>query len=288
MKTIISIDVDSRCQNRPPWRSDNFCFDFSDSIHNFLSHFNKPVTFFVREDHETIAKLGLNFVFDMVDCLPYDIEIGWHPHFYDNGVPIKKNDVLLDQLKDVFYLSERVRKCRLVRMGSCQSNNMIMSFLSQHFEIDSSAMSACFRQDDLRWYDWTNTTNFIYNPSIANYQIGGDPNLAITEFPITTINIQTNYDIDAKKRVLSLAINNDLFEKALDNSYQELLLLDCLVIAIHAEELESNGFKNDLYTYGLENLSKNITSLESRFNCEYTSMQSVNNWWKSRLPQSIK
>lgn len=276
MKTIISVDFDARFQNRPPWNSsDRSQFDVS-SIVDFIERFQKPTTVFAREDVETIQEFGLNYFYDLVNTIQSlaPIEIGWHPHIFDGHNAIKDEDILLSDLKKVLKQSKFAQQSKLVRVGACQSGNLIMSFLAESFDIDSSAMTRCTRKDSLRWYDWSATDGGIYYPSIADYRVPGEVTHDILEVPITTLDVFAPYDKSPKRRILNPSVRASLFQKAVLDSKDSLHSLDCLVIACHAEELES-GYVNDLYAYGLDNFFENLQFLEATFDCEYTSFQDI-------------
>lgn len=274
MKTIISIDFDARFQNRPPWNShDKIQFDVCPIV-NFVERFQKPTTIFAREDIETIQEFGPNHFFDLVNSIQSPIEIGWHPHIFDGHNAIREEDVLLSGLRNILKQSGFVQQCKLVRIGACQSGNSIMEFLAESFDIDSSAMSRCIRKDHLRWYDWSETHGNIYFPSVVDYRIDGDLSHDILEVPITTLDILAPYDEVPKRRILNPSVKTSLFQKAVVDSKDSLSSLDCLVVACHAEELES-GYANDLYVYGLDNFFENLQFLEATFGCEYTSFQDV-------------
>jgi len=284
MKTIISVDFDAQFQNRPPWRPfGKPQFDAS-PIASFVERFRNPVTVFAREDAETIQGFGFNYFFDVVKSIRSHapIEIGWHPHFFDNGSAIKDEQLLLSELKKVLEESEFVRDCNLVRVGACQSGNSIMGFLAESFKIDSSAMSRCVRKDYLRWYDWSETDGKIYRPSLADYRLAGIPDHNILEVPITTLNILAPYDQLPKRRILNPSFKSAIFQKSVTDSKDMLSSLDCLVVACHAEELES-GYTNDLHVYGLDNFFENLIFLEKTFDCEYTSFQDIHKHFLTKL-----
>lgn len=284
MKTIISIDFDAKFQNRPPWQSlqkIEFCVE---PIINFIDIFKMPTTIFIREDYETIQEYGLNYCYDLVSSIKNShlLEFGWHPHFlsYDKNI-ITDEIILLHELNDIFRQSSFAKTCKLVRIGSCQSGNLIMKFLSENFEIDSSAMSQCVRKDDLRWYDWSTTYGKLYFPSLEDYRTSGAETYQILEVPITTIDSLAPYDKTPKRRILNPSINSQILKSAVEKSRQYLKTLDCLVIACHAEELQS-GYSNDLHTYGLDNFFENLCFIESFFKCEYTTFSDLKKFCKKR------
>ena len=149
-----------------------------------------------------------------------------------------------------------------------------MGFLAENFDVDSSAMSQCVRQDSLRWYDWSKTQGSIYRPSVVDYMTSGEQSHDIWEIPITTLNVFAPYDDVPKRRIFNPSIKSSLLKKSILDSKNDLFSLDCLVIACHAEELEI-GYENDLYTYGLDNVFDNLLFIEEVFECEYTSFQDV-------------
>jgi len=278
MKTIISVDFDARFQNRPPWSSfGKSQFDVSPIV-NFVERFQQPVTVFAREDIETIRDFGTNHFYDLVNSIRSlaPIEIGWHPHVFDGQNAIKEEDVLLSELIKIYNQSQFVQQCKLVRIGACQSGNLIMRFLADNFDIDSSAMSRCTRKDSLRWYDWSETQGNIYYPSVFDYKILGDVSHDILEIPITTLDVFAPYDEFPKRRILNPSIRASIFQKSVADSKESLSSLDCLVVACHAEELEP-GYFNDLYFYGLDNFFDNLIFLEATFDCKYTSFHNMHN-----------
>lgn len=275
MKTIISVDFDAQFQNRPPWNGRNQ-FNVS-SILNFVDRFQKPITVFVREDRETIKEFGLNYFYDLVKSINSlaSIEIGWHPHVYNDDYSVVKEEFfLLSELEKILSESFFVQQCKLVRIGACQCGNSIMKFLADNFDIDSSAMSMCFRKDFLRWYDWLETDGFIYKPSVSNYKVSGDLVYDLLEVPITTLDVHAPYEEFPKRRILNPAIEKSIFQNAVLFSRDYLASLDCLVVACHAEELETE-YTNDLYVYGLDNFFENLYFLENLFDCEYTSFKNM-------------
>lgn len=284
MKIIISIDVDSRYQNRPPFTNNSLDFGFGEEIDKLLTKFDKPMTFFVREDFETIHKLGKNFVFNFIDQFKSKVEIGWHPHFNKSeNKPIKDMNSILFKLRQLYDQNDRIKECKIVRIGSCQSSNEIMQFLSQYFTIDSSAIGGCKRQDNFRWYDWSQTHGNFYYPCENNYQLPcNEISLDIVEIPITTTLVKTSYDKSSKKRILNATYKQDIFEKAIKDNFSYLKSLDAIIIACHMEELENLGYKNDLHVYGINNFIENMNILENHFECEYTTMQEAYHWWKLR------
>lgn len=279
MKTIISVDFDARFQNRPPWSSPGKSqFDIS-SIVNFVERFQRPITVFAREDAETIQEFGTNYFYDLVNSMQRfaPIEIGWHPHIFDDGGnAVREEAVLLSELRKILNQSRFVQHCKLVRVGACQGGNSIMSFLAESFDIDSSAMSRCTRKDSLRWYDWSETHGGVYYPSVTDYRVPGDLTHDILEVPITTLDIFAPYDDLPKRRILNPSVRASLFQKSVVDSKSYLASLDCLVVACHAEELEP-GYMNDLYVYGLDNFFDNLHFLEGAFDCEYTDFQDMYN-----------
>ena len=276
MKTIISVDFDAWFQNRPPWSSPGKSqFDVCPIV-NFIERFQRSITVFVREDKETIRDFGVGYFYNLINSIQsLPIEIGWHPHVFDNNNNIvREESILLSELRNILKQSSFVQQCKLVRVGACQSGNSIMSFLAENFDIDSSAMSRCVRRDFLRWYDWSETQGGVYYPSVADYRVTGDLAYDILEVPITTFDILAPYEESPKRRILNPSVRASLFQKSVLNSKDALTSLDCLVVACHAEELEY-GYVNDLYVYGLDNFFENLRFLEATFDCEYISFQDI-------------
>lgn len=152
MFLIITLDVDSQNQNNKYFDTKNICFDFEKEINTFLKKLDKPTTFFVRTDYQTIEKFGNEHVFNLIRKITknFDVELGWHPHFFEKYKPIRNLKKLLDNLKDIWNKVEWIHHSKCVRIGSCQNSNEIMRWLAKNFEIDSSAMPKCKREDEIR------------------------------------------------------------------------------------------------------------------------------------------
>ena len=280
MFLALTIDVDSKNQNNRNFDTKNLDFDFEEEIKMFLNLAQKP-TFFVRTDHQTIERFGNRYVFDMIErlCLTYDVEIGWHPHFFDGFGPIFNHNLLLDKIQDVWSKNEYLKEVGSIRIGSCQNSNEIMTWLSDKFVLDSSAMAGCARKDSLRNYDWSITKLTPYFPNRFDCRTNGD--LPILEIPITTFMTMAKYDEFPKRRVLNCNLHTNIFRDAIDNNYKELAALDCIVACSHADELQT-GYVDDLYCFGMETYFKNLSYLEEVFDVEYTKLIDFADWWNSR------
>lgn len=277
MFVALTIDLDSKNQNIKN-DVENLDFNFKKELLQFLKEIKKPVTFFTREDQQTIESNESLIPFVKSMSENFDIEIGWHPHFFEKNNTIKNLDYLLQCLKDVWQKTEWVRECKIVRIGACQNSNEIMDWLSDKFIIDSSAMPGCVRKDSFRNYDWETTKQSPYFPNREDYRTPGD--LKILEIPISTIFVKTNYDTYPKRRIVNLNYKCEIFKESINNNIEELKNTNCIVTCSHADELEF-GYENDLYCFGIETYLKNISFLEEKFEIQYTKLEDYANWWKS-------
>ena len=269
----LTIDLDSINQNSI-FDTENLNFNYEKELKLFCANVSH-CTLFPRIDQQVSEKYSNDFVYQISLNSHETSEIGWHPHVYNKAnnklKQITSEKEIIQSLKEL-YNYPLINKMKVFRMGSCQGGNQIYEWLNSKFEISSSSMPGCCRKDDLRHYDWSQTTNFPYYPSVENYMIEDRVNYKILEIPLTTILTKTFYDVKPKRRVINLSYRKELFEYYLKLSISELKKLPVIIISCHAEEFVKGHF-NDLYEYGIDNCVRNLDLFNKLLEPEYIHLR---------------
>ncbi|MHA1948301.1 MAG: hypothetical protein ACW99G_03535 [Candidatus Thorarchaeota archaeon] len=250
LSAVITIDTDAINENNRHFESNSLDFSYFKELGEFYD-LGYPSTTFVRIDEQT----GLR-VCDSVERVKKNTEIGWHPHFYHNNkgsfVAERDEAVIVDKMVS---WNEKVPKTNLIRIGHTQGGNLIYQTMEElGYTISSTAYPGRMSREEMRHYDWTESTNTPYYPSKFNYQVPGDSHHNVLEVPITTLPITTTYDIMPKRRSISPAMRPELFDQL------DLSELDICIVLMHPDEL-LEGYSDDLYLYG-ENVINNLKKLE--------------------------
>lgn len=261
------MDTDSINQNNRLFQN-NLDFDYVPQLiefFNFCADQKIKLTLFVRIDLQIKKEFGLNYLYNNIMCAFYNskkpiIEWGWHPHFFTDDCQVQKNlSIVKNELQQIYDESDIVRKMSVVRIGACQFNNNIGKLLYDlGFQIDSSGLAGCSRNDEHRFYDWSLIDNRPYYMSSEDYQSSQD--CGLFEIPITTVLFKTSYDVSPKRRAINPFYKPEVFLTGV----AEFKKISRCVIACHAEELLS-GYQDDLYCYGIENFKHNFSFLDSPF-----------------------
>lgn len=234
--------------------STNISFDYKDTLIQLFAYFEEKntynITAFVRIDNQIKSLFGdYLYVFNILPKTNLNIELGWHPHISDATRAVQEIYTIHHANKDL------LSKMKSVRMGGALMDNDIMATLSnRNFQIDSSALPSCYRDDEHRQYDWSITGNSAYSPFMHDYRCSGEPCHRITEIPMTTIYIEAPYDTSLQRRYLNPTIKNEIFQPAFANYCQ---YLPYAIIVFHPDQLIS-GYEDDLYRYGMDNFSANM------------------------------
>jgi hypothetical protein len=230
-------------------------------LYDYFNNKNiRDFTAFVRIDKQIKDLFGdYLYVLNLLPKSDFNVELGWHPHFYD-GIKVQKDsNIVIRELYELYYDCESIRNMKSVRIGGGFMDNNIMSVLNNlNFAIDSSCMPACKRDDDNRKYDWSSSGNNAYYPFIYDYQTPGDPHLGILEIPMTTILIPAPYDNFAKRRYINPAIRKEIFQPAFSRYCH---FLPYIVLTFHPDQL-IEGYEDDLYKYGMDNFISNMEFIE--------------------------
>lgn len=149
-------------------------------------------------------------------------EIGWHHHAYFQDGKRWRQDI--DELR----VSEQLKRngeialklgLKIARMGwGFHTNNTMKVVDTMGFTIDSSAMP----RPKYRWHaqacDWSASPRYPYQPSIHNYQVSGEPHLAVWEVPLTTTPVPMPADTEKDViRHIELAWDRDIFKRAISS-----------------------------------------------------------------------
>lgn len=252
---LLTIDADSSFQNKI--YSNNKITNF-----DYLNKFKLDIsfTFFLRfDDQVRLEKIRAN-------------EVGWHPHFYNEKFQYyddlrKVNDKLIEYMEKVPY-----KDC--VRIGGCQGNEETFSILSEKFEIDSTIMAGCVRNDDLGKYNWKTYENRPYVKKMFH-------------LPITTIYTKTFYDKKHKLRYLNPCYDKDFFREIVLTNYNELANLQYIMLSCHADEV-CTEYKDDLLTCGYKNFYSNIEFISETFKYNFGTLNEYRNRWFSLQKSSTK
>lgn len=282
MKTYacLTIDLDSINQNSI-FDINNLNFDYKKELKLFCKNLSN-CTLFPRIDKQVSENYSKDFVYEIALNVHKNPEIGWHPHVYqklENQIKQVTSEKEIVQFLNELYEDPLINKMKIFRMGNCQGGNQIYKWLDGKFDISSSSMSGCCRQDEIRYYNWSETSNVPYHPSIKNYMIEDKLNHKILEIPLTTIFIKTCYDKNPKKRVINLSYRKEIFEYHIKLSISELKKIPIIIISCHAEEFIKGHF-NDLYEYGIDNCLYNLDFFNKLFKPQYIDLKQFNQKFK--------
>lgn len=195
-------------------------------------------------------------------------EIAWHPHLYtcegDKYQLVTDPDLAVAQLKRNFpWVPVDKYEMKSVRLGEAWQSNATLSLLNElGFKIDSTAIPGRHRLDPDRVFDWRGSPNRPYHPSRHDYRIESDASLNILEVPMTTGEIQTEYDQFPLRRYLNLTFHEELFQSGVKNFLSESKDMESitLVTIFHPGELNSQQ-ANGLYAYSWPAFLKNLDFL---------------------------
>jgi len=139
-------------------------------------------------------------------------------------------------------------------------NNNIMNFIRNLGILsDSSAIPGRVRKDHEKVFDWSNSQNFPYHPSIKNYQDQTNVSEKFLEIPMNTIKIKTSYDKEPILRYVNLSFIPKLMYQGLNDF---IVNKETLVTITHPFELFKNFKINEgLISYNVDTLEKNILNL---------------------------
>lgn len=254
--------------NRSAAKFDSFNTGFL-SIVEQLS--GKPFSVFIRSDNQ-INQLygGYDYLVRSTELIKQikenNGELDWHIHLYEkNGnewVPISQKflaDAFLNDLKYVKEIPEI--NWHIVRIGECVMTNELMRAIDKTgVLIDSTAISSRKRDDAEKSFDWANTTNEVFNPSVSDYRVKGEPHLKVREVPMSTILMKAPYDKEPLLRYFNLAFKTDILFQNF-SSYVEKH--DSLVTITHPFEVISSG-SHGLIAYDINTFHSNIEEMVKR------------------------
>lgn len=280
MYLMTTVDLDSINQNNANFEINSLNFDYIDEFEELNNYLNNNLikrTVFIRIDQQ-IKDWFDNYLyiykkFYFFRTLGNYTAIGWHPHIYNY---INYNYSLETNEKEFYNKIEELIKndtkvgvplplgTNQVRIGNCQMSNSVMELLAKNnFLIDSSAYPKRKRKDKVRQFNWETTENKAYYPSKLDYRIQSnnpDLNHKILEIPMTTIPYKTSYDKEVVYRNINPFMQPSFFRESINHNLELIKSLDYLMIAFHGEECRE-GYKDDLYLYGLKNFKENFEYL---------------------------
>lgn len=238
-----------------------------------------PVTWFIRCDDSVAHALGCHegllseldkFIDRRADA---GDAFGLHPHLY--------------RMVDSDWVSERdpaaqVRQiershrgwCRyfgsgpkLVRIGEALMNDEIAECLDTlEVSIDSSALPGRKRFDSGFQFDWSNTPETPYRPSVLDYRVPanlGAKGRSFVEVPFSMLAIKCAHDETPLNRYLNLAFHPELILDAIDRRAAS----EPIVAVVHPHELVDSRVEHPLISYSATSLSRNLLALEERLGC---------------------
>lgn len=194
-------------------------------------------TWFVRCDDQIMSDTGdrAYLLRKYRDCWRHhqDLgdEIGFHPHLYtqSDGKWTQATDdaAVEEQLRASFKAMEDVGfSAKVSRIGECYSSNTVMQTLdSLHLVCDSTALPGRMRQDAMRHFDWSITSNAPYRPSASDYRVSGSDSLRLLEVPMTAVRTLASYDKAPVMRYVDLSFYSHVLEKGLSQTIASLRAL---------------------------------------------------------------
>lgn len=272
-------------------------FEMLPRLVDYLGERSMPFTFFVRSDRQMRSVMGSFLgMFERHEKLLNTVratgnEIGWHPHLYDKVdgavVPAVSEASACAQMTEVHQsLTKAGLEFQSLRLGEAWHSSATMRLANEMgFRFDSTAIPGRARADGARVFDWEPTPNHAYHPSISDYRIADPQNsLAITEVPMTSGWIKTNYDAKPMRRYLNLTYRPDLFAQGL-NSYLEVASgfpRRELVFIFHPGELLEIP-ANDLHTFGWGNFRENLEQVtehleQAEYRPRYLTLNQANDF----------
>ena len=264
------IDQDFSPGNKNYYNRDNIKFKgFEEGIIKIIDQLNEvPFSVFLRADYQVKEVYGS---YDyLIDKYPYVIdkikenngEINWHIHLYEKinnrWKQIKKEKKVVerfqidyDNVKDLSSINSNI-----VRIGECVMNDKLMEFMNNNnIKIDSTALPGRKRNDTEKYFNWEKTNNSFYHPSKTDYQTIGD--YEILEVPMTTIDVEAEYDDQPYKRYFNLSFKTKpLFE----NMNKYIRDNNFLVTITHPYEILNEG-NHGLISYNFNIFCENLKLL---------------------------
>lgn len=230
-----------------------------------------PITWFIRADNQIQHEYGnYDFLFKKYSffwekVIKQNHEIQWHAHIYElvnkQWIFPRNDEYFFMQIKEIYnYLKKNTFSPQCIRMGEAYMNNNIMNFIRNlGILADSSAIPGRLRRDHEKIFDWSNSQNFPYHPSISNYQDQTHVSGKFLEIPMNTIKIKTSYDKEPILRYVNLSFIPELMYQGLNDF---IVNKETLVSITHPFELFKNfKINKGLISYNIDTLEKNILSL---------------------------
>ncbi|WP_346353532.1 hypothetical protein [Azotosporobacter soli] len=232
-----------------------------------------PFSVFLRADYQIQQLYGrYAYVAEKHEDVIDDIkrtggEINWHIHTYERmgaewGQIIDENK-LVERFEEDY---ENVRMlenidANVVRVGECVMNNLLMGKMTQlGVKLDSSALPGRRRFDEAKTFDWSRTTNQMYNPSKTDYQVTDNIHFDLLEVPMTTVQMKASYDEKPIQRYFNMAFHTDILFQEMDNYIANN---QYLVTITHPYEILNEG-SHSLIGYSIDTFAKNLSELVQR------------------------
>jgi len=284
--------------------------EYIPQIKEFFVDFNLPLTWFVRADNQlkevygSAAHLLLQHQELWSQLERSGDELGWHPHLYEWCANSQKYLADTDENRCARKLIEIRSELQAngfdhlsVRIGEGFQGNTMMRTLSElGLKVDSTAIPGRVRDDHSRRFDWGPTPNRPYCPSARDYRVPDDgDSLNILEVPMTTMPIKTSYDPDFRIRYINPAYHHEHFKAGLDHSFHQFFRTTeaetFMTLILHSDEISLERRVHPLYSFSLNEVSKNISYLLESIEAnglEYRSirMKDVLSWWSEPASES--
>lgn len=244
-----------------------------------------PVTWFVRCDDSVEQCTGeISGLLRALDGfisrrIAIGDDFGLHPHLYEfqNGKWVSEKNATkqCEQLEraavawEAFFGSSP----DLSRMGEAVMNNTLASGIEKlGIKCDSSALSGRKRFDNGFQFDWVNTPNLPYHPSLVDYRranTNNESSYGFTEIPFTMLPILGPFDKQPLHRYCNLAFRPELIECAINN----MMIPDKIIAVVHPHELLLSKNSHPLIANKPASLKDNLTLLHKKTNADFTLLK---------------
>jgi len=190
-------------------------------------------------------------------------EIAWHPHAYTrdrSGAWVQNTDgaAVADELESLAPIA-RALALQTVRTGwGFHTSDTMRVLASAGFTVDSSAIPRPRYPWELSAKDWTRAPEHPYRPSVADYQLPGEPSLPIVEVPISVEVIAAPRDTQQVKRYLNPAFHAPLLQPALRRWTARHRHV---VMVTHPYEVRPAAASHDLIAFDLDVFDRNVRYL---------------------------
>lgn len=281
MHYFISITVDADPddttitgqRNKLQWGGLEYVRDFREAV----AEVDAVVTWFVRADDQ-IAHLCGSYEFLLQQHQAFwefarrnGDEIALHPHLYtldESGGSyraLRDPDACCEQLARIHTSLHRAGyNFESIRIGEgLQSTELMQCVDRLGYAVDSTAIPGRVRNDALRSFDWSGTTNAPYHPSRDDFRIAGPNGLGVLEVPMTTAAFKADYDSEPKLRYMSLSYRSDIFARGFEEYVKRSGSGEArsVVFIVHPGELfgaERANAHGGLYSFDLACVGANL------------------------------